>query len=123
MVVVFVGGVALAAAPVKGALYTGAYNTGGTLSFHVSANGKEVKGFQPTYPGPTCLAAPPAPSGQHARIRHGRFTVRITPGWTLTGRFLAHGKVKGTWKYTRDCQFPIKVVKQYQGTWSASTRR
>jgi hypothetical protein len=113
-------GVALATAPVRGALYTGGYSSGTTLSFQVSANGKQVTNFTTGYPGPICSAPPPVPA-QHARIHNGRFTVRIGSGWTVTGRFLAHGNVKGTWTYTEDCEFPVKVVKHFHGTWSAGS--
>jgi hypothetical protein len=112
--------VALATAPVKGARYGGSYDTGSTLNFRVAESGEELT-FKTTYPAATCLA-PAMPPIRHAEIHDGRFTVHVGADWTVTGRFLEHGRAKGTWTCTRNCDFPVKVVNHYHGTWSAFIR-
>jgi hypothetical protein len=120
--------VAFATDPVTGALYEGANGGGGidggsgaTLSFQVSANGKQLTFSAGAYPGATCGAPPPVPTGQHAEIKQGRFTVKITANWTYSGSFVSGGRAKGTWKYTQDCQYPVKEVHHYHGTWAANS--
>jgi hypothetical protein len=120
--------VALATAPVTGALYEGANvargidgGSGIGLTFQVSANGKQLTFVAGGYPGPTCSAQGPPPTGQHAAIKDGRFTVKIGTGWSYSGSFLSRGRARGTWKYTQDCQYPVQVVNHYHGTWSANS--
>jgi hypothetical protein len=102
--------VALAASPVKGATYSGSLKDSATeiVSFKVSASGKmvtnvKVTPFVPNHCGSG--GTPPAESSKPARIKNGKFKATLNEETsngavsgtaTVTGKFLAKGKVKGT---------------------------
>jgi hypothetical protein len=101
--------VALAAAPVKGAKYSGSLTIAKseTVSFKVSPSGKKVTHIQvlPYVPN-RCGAGgpPPAQTSIPATIKNGKFKATlneetsnggISGTATVTGKFLAGGKVKG----------------------------
>src|SRR5947208_12098302 len=78
-----VAAIALAAAPVKGAKYSGRVKTGATLtvSFKVDRSGKKVIGFKVGLSLPnSCGYGGPAPKQgfNPAKIRKGRFTGKVT---------------------------------------------
>jgi hypothetical protein len=107
-----VAGIAVAAAPVKGAKYSGPVKVTATLtvSFKVTGSGKKVKSLKvsPSLPNSCGYGGPPpTETSKPAKIKHGRFTAKITEkasGGTIvatakvTGKFLAKGKEKGTIK-------------------------
>ncbi len=102
--------VVLASGAVKGASYVGSYAgaKSGTISFKVSANGKQVIDLSVSTPfkcGGGCGGVT-SPSGGTAKIsKQGKFkaTLKLTaPGSgkvygsdTVTGKFLGHGEATG----------------------------
>lgn len=101
--------VALAGAPVKGAKYAGALKVSKseTVSFKVSASGKTVTNVRvlPVVPNHCGVGGtPPAQTSVPATIKNGKFKATlneetsngaISGTATVTGHFLAGGKVKG----------------------------
>ena len=101
--------VAFAAAPVKGAKYSGhlKVSTSETVSFKVSASGKKVVGVKvkPFIPNKCGSGGTPPPEvSKPAKIKNGKFTVVIKEELsnglvsgeaTVTGKFLSGGKEKG----------------------------
>lgn len=109
--------VALGAKPVKGATYKGHYGVAGAgtqVSFKVSANGKTVSKMHfGIYPPNKCGAGgpPPKQSSKPAKIKNGKFKVRLTytysglggasHTYTVTGQFLKGKKEKGVFIYKK----------------------
>jgi hypothetical protein len=104
-------GYALAAAPVKSGSYTGVYKgrAGSTISFKVSSNGKKLTGLYVSTPfkcSGGCGGVPAGTNGSAKITKKGTFKAKINlvgPGATkpigtdtVVGKFLAHGKAKGT---------------------------
>jgi hypothetical protein len=98
--------IAFAAAPVKGAKYSGHLKgQDTTVTFRVSASGKKVIGMRvkPYIPNSCGSGGPPPPqTSKPAKIKNGRFTAtvkaQIPDGvWsaTVTGKFLSGGKEQG----------------------------
>jgi hypothetical protein len=101
--------VALAAAPVKGAKYAGSLTISKTetVTFKVSPSGKKVINVRvlPVVPNHCGVGGtPPAQSSVPATIKNGKFKATlneetsnggISGTATVTGKFLAGGKVKG----------------------------
>ncbi len=103
-------GIALASNAIKGASYSGSYAgaRAGTISFKVSANGKQVLDLSVSTPF-KCnggCGGVSSPSGGSARISSGKFKVTLkVPGLgssksigsdTVTGKFLKHSEATGT---------------------------
>jgi hypothetical protein len=123
--------IALAAGPVKGGKYTGQVKTGASLkvSFKVNSSGKKVTAFKVLLSLPnSCGYGGPAPkqSFKAAKIRHGRFTGKVTEksattgkvvdSAKVTGKFLAGGKEQGTLKTT------VPAAPSCNGTFTYSTK-
>ncbi len=104
-------GIALAATPVKGGSYTGAYKgkVGDSISFTVASNGKKLTGLYVATPfkcSGGCGGVPSGTGGSAKITKKGTFkaTIKLTgPGSTkaigtdtVVGTFLAHGRAKGT---------------------------
>lgn len=103
-------GIATAAGPVKGAKYSGRVSVTAslTLSFKVSRSGKRVTSLKvsPSLPNRCGFGGPPpTQTSKSARIAHGKFTAKIKETAsngtviataTVTGKFLAKGKEKGS---------------------------
>jgi hypothetical protein len=101
--------VALAASPVNGAKYAGSLtiSKSETVSFKVSASGKKVINVRvlPVVPNHCGSGGtPPAQSSIPAKIKNGKFKATLNEETsngavsgtaTVTGKFLAGGKVKG----------------------------
>lgn len=101
--------VALAASPVKGAKYAGSLTIAKaeTVTFKVSPSGKKVINVRvlPVVPNHCGVAGtPPAQNSIPAAIKNGKFKATlneetsngaISGTATVTGKFLAGGKVKG----------------------------
>jgi hypothetical protein len=111
LVIGAVAAIAFAAAPVKGAKYSGHLKGQGsttTVTFRVSASGKKVIGMRvkPYIPNRCGSGGPPPPqTSKPAKIKNGRFTAtvkaQIPEGvWsaTVTGKFLSGGKEQGVVK-------------------------
>jgi hypothetical protein len=108
--VVALAGIAYAAAPVKGARYSGSVNGTATLkvTFKVSRSGKKVTSLdvRPSLPNSCGYGGPePTHASKPAKVKHGKFTGKITEKAsngkviataTVTGKFLTGGKEKGT---------------------------
>ena len=132
-VVIVAGGMsaatALALAPNKGAVYEA---TAGSpfISFAVSANGKSVLHLNARNNLITCGPAPGSitwPS--HIKISRGHFSATVheaSPNSnTVTGSFLAGGRVKGKLKQTIRCLLPPNFnsgpIKHRTISWSATS--
>lgn len=104
-------GIALAATPVKGGSYTGTYKgtVGDSISFKVSSNGKKLTGLYVSTPfkcSGGCGGVPSGSNGSAKITRKGTFKAKLKlvgPGGTkpigtdtVVGRFLSHGRAKGT---------------------------
>ncbi len=125
-----VTGIALAAGPVKGARYSGRVNVTATLtvSFKVSRSGKKVSSLKvsPSLPNSCGYGGPPpTQTSKPAKIEDGKFTAKITEKAvngtvaaiaTITGRFLAKGKEKGTIKTS------VPSATSCNGSFSYSTK-
>jgi hypothetical protein len=114
LVIGAVAAIAFAAAPVKGAKYSGhlkgqkGQGSTTTVTFKVSASGKKVIGMRvkPYIPNRCGSGGPPPPqTSKPAKIKNGRFTAtvkaQIPEGvWsaTVTGKFLSGGKEQGVVK-------------------------
>jgi hypothetical protein len=111
--VLFCAGFALAAKPTRGAAYKGEFKgTPGTvtqISFDVSASGKRISDLYTETPfkcSGGCGGTPSGTGGSGKISKRGTFTVKIKltgPGSTkaigtdtVVGRFLSHGRAKGT---------------------------
>jgi hypothetical protein len=125
-----IAGIAVAAAPVKGAKYSGRVNVSATLtvSFKVSRSGRKITSLKvsPSLPN-TCGygGPPPTETSKPAKIKHGRFTAKITEKASsgtviatasVTGQFLAKGKEKGTVKTN------LPNAKSCNGSFTYSTK-
>ena len=123
--------VAIAAAPVKGARYSGHVKTGAslTVSFKVDRPGKKVTSFKVRLSLPnSCGYGGPAPTQvfKPAKIRHGSFTGKVTEKSAIsgkvvdsakvTGKFLAGGKEQGTVKTT------VPASSRCDGTFTYTTK-
>jgi len=123
-------GIALAAGPVKDARYSGRVNVTATLtvSFKVSRSGKKVSSLKvsPSLPNSCGYGGPPpTQTSKPAKIADGKFTAKITEKAvngtvaaraTITGRFLAKGKEKGTIKTS------VPAATSCNGSFSYSTK-
>lgn len=110
--VVALAGIANAAAPTKGARYSGHVNGAATLTvtFKVSRSGKKVTSLavKPALPNRCGSGGPePTETSKPTKVKRGKFTAKITEKAingkvigtaTVTGKFLAGGKEKGTIK-------------------------
>ncbi len=106
-----VAAIAFAAAPVKGAKYSGHLKgqSETTVTLRVSASGKRVIGVRvkPYIPNKCGAGGPPPPqTSKPAKIKAGRFTAKVKAqipegAWraTVKGRFLSGGREKGVVKY------------------------
>jgi hypothetical protein len=126
--------VAFAAKPVKGARYSGHITgaAGTTVSFKVNKAGTKVTGVKATPFFPNGCGAggpPPRYTSAPARIRHGKFSAKVTlitptgsrlVQGTIRGTFLAHGKAKGTARPTS--KLPKSCVKTFRFTAKARNR-
>lgn len=124
-------GVALAAAPVKGAKYSGPVKVTATLtvSFKVSQSGKKVSSLKvsPSLPNSCGYGGPlPTQTSKSAGIKDGKFTAKVTQKSSttgavtetakVTGTFLAKGKEKGKIKAT------LPNAQSCSGSFSYSTK-
>ena len=122
-------GVALAAAPVKSAKYSGRVKVQATLtvSFKVSRSGNKVTSLKvtPTLPnGCGYGGPPPTQTSKSAKIKDGKFTAKVTEKSAttvvetakITGTFLAKGKEKGKIKAT------LPNAQSCSGSFSYSTK-
>jgi hypothetical protein len=104
-------GYALAAVPVKGGSYTGTYKgeSGASISFKVSSNGKKLTGLYVSTPfkcSGGCGGVPAGTAGSAKITKKGTFKTKVNlvgPGATkpigtdtVVGTFLSHGRAKGT---------------------------
>ncbi len=105
-------GIAVASNAIKGASYTGSYAgaKAGTISFKVSANGKQVIGLSASTPFKCevgCGGVPNPTIGSAAISKKGKFEAKLTliglgsskksiGNVTVTGTFLKHGEATGT---------------------------
>ena len=125
---------ALAAQPQKGAVYFG--GTGGeessAIGFEVSANGSMLTKFSGPYEAACSNLAPGPPTYQkQAPISGGRFSVKeILPAHSknsvvISGRFGAHGSVKGKIAIATQCLLPPNFnsgpVKHKTLSWSGTS--
>jgi hypothetical protein len=121
---------ALAIEPNRGALYQSKGLP--AVSFEVSASGQTITHFQgPTLFACNVIAPGPAKWPRHARISHGKFTIKqILPPQSkdsaiLSGRFTAHGGVNGKVKVTTQCLLPPNFrtgpIKHKTVPWSSTS--
>jgi hypothetical protein len=127
---VALAGIANAAAPVKGARYSGQVKVTASLkvTFKVARSGKKVTSLdvRPSLPNSCGYGGPePIHTSRPAKIKHGRFTAKITEKarngqviatGTVSGKFLAGGKEKGTIKSTEP------TAKSCNGRFTYSTK-
>jgi hypothetical protein len=128
--IVALAGIADAAAPVKGARYSGHVKVTAnlTVTFKVARSGKKVTSLdvRPSLPNSCGYGGPePTHRSRAAKIKHGKFKAKITEKAangtvigtaTVTGKFLRRGKERGTIKSV------LPNATSCNGTFSYSTK-